>query len=77
MSAWVVIGCALIGATPPTLAVLIPARKDRQEARAAYVRNALDHGAVVGHLSALRADVHSLRGELGRHIETEHGNNNG
>jgi hypothetical protein len=72
MSAWVVLAVALIGAVPPMLAVLIPARRDRNETRQARAQNAADHGRVIGHLSALRSDVHDLRTELGRHLADDH-----
>jgi hypothetical protein len=72
VNAAVVVLVAIIGATPPMLAVLMSARRDRRETRTARAQNAADHGRVIGHLSALRSDVHDLRTELGRHIADDH-----
>jgi hypothetical protein len=72
VNAAVVVLVAIIGATPPMLAVLVSARRDRRETRTARAQNAADHGRVIGHLSALRSDVHDLRTELGRHIADDH-----
>jgi uncharacterized YccA/Bax inhibitor family protein len=72
MNAAVVLTVALIGAVPPMLTVLVTARRERRESRAARIQNAVDHGRVIGHLSALRTDVHELRSELGRHIADDH-----
>ena len=72
MNAAVVLTVALIGALPPMLTVLVTVRRERSEAQTARRQNAVDHGRVIGHLSALRSDVHELRTELGRHIADDH-----
>jgi hypothetical protein len=70
MGAVVVLVVALIGATPPALAVILQARKDRKQRSTIAVLNTQEHNVVVERISDLRTTVQLMRNDLKEHVDS-------